>query len=386
MRIIQYTIITSLLLVFLVQSCFVYAKKNKMTFVHPGSLNSKVSLDFVKEQIKNNKQPWTAEFNTIKNSSFALRKPHAFVTINSKNDKQASEMQNDAIAAYSQALLWYFSDDTVYANRAIAILNAWSSFDGFTSGTDQDKLQAGWVGAVFAPAAEIMRSYNLWSLPEIRQFQMMLKKSFYPHLLIASSWNGNVDLTQIDALISIAVFNEDENAFNLALKRIEKRNPAYFYLTSESKKLRDISGDGNDINHFWGYPTKWVDGLTQETCRDNGHHSQYALGSAIHVAEVAWNQGVDIYSKNQVRYVAALELLASQLLSNKVDTCKKSSATKSRYNTWEIGYNHYHNRMGIELPFTKGLIEKEIRPYSQRAIWNLVYETLTHANQPKRLP
>ena len=26
-----------------------------------------------------------------------------------------------------------------------------------------------------------------------------------------------------------------------------------------------------------------------DVARDNGHHSQYALGSALHVAEVAWN-------------------------------------------------------------------------------------------------
>ncbi len=375
--------ITIYLLFFFISSSFSYANNNKVTFSHPGSINSKHSLDFIKGKIHGNKQPWFGEFNSIKTSLHAIRKPNAFITINAKNNSQASEMQNDAIAAYSQALLWYFSDDIVYANRAITILNAWSSFEGFISGTDQDKLLAGWAGAVFASAAEIMRSYEHWNPNEIKQFQRMFKRSFYPQLLIASSWNGNVDLTQIAALISIAVFTDDENAFNSALKRLEKRNPAYFYLHSDPHELREILGDGDDINHFWGYPTKWVNGLTQETCRDNGHHSQFALGAAIHVAEVAWNQGVDIYSKNQTRYVAALELLASQLLSNEVDTCKNKLATKSRFNTWEIGYNHYHNRADIALPFTKALIESEIRANSQRAVWNLVYETLTHAKLPK---
>ena len=33
-------------------------------------------------------------------------------------------------------------------------------------------------------------------------------------LMTASAWNGNVDLTQIDAMLGIAVFNEDQALFD----------------------------------------------------------------------------------------------------------------------------------------------------------------------------
>ncbi len=354
-----------------------------INFVHPGALDSRTNLDFVKAKIKEGAQPWKGEFDLIKNSSHATRGPHGLANINSKNH-DAEVSREDAIAAYTQALLWYFTDDAIYAMRAIAILNSWADLQAFTSGSDQDRLQAGWIGAVFAPAAEIMRLYPGWSPSEIANLQAMFKRAFYPQLTTASSWNGNVDLTQIDAMMAISVFNEDETLFHQGLERLKIRSPAYFYLKKDGSKPKSIAGDGGDLDRFWSNPTKWVDGLTQETCRDNGHHSQFALGSALHAAEVAWHQGVDVYSENQQRFTAAMELLATQLLTGSMQgVCCNDIPTADRYNTWEVGYNHYHNRAGVALPNTRKLILEQIRPRASRTDWNLNYETLTHADLPR---
>jgi len=193
-----------------------------------------------------------------------------------------------------------------------------------------------------------------------------------------STWNGNVDLTQIDAMLSIAVFNDDEAEFNLGLQRLETRLPAYFYLKADGG-VPAIAGDGGEVNKFWSNPTLWVDGLTQETCRDNGHHTQFGLASALHAAEIAWNQGVDVYAEHSDRLVAALELMATQLLTDNMQgTCAKNFATSGLYDTWEIGYNHYHNRMGLSLPNTEKLITTQVRRRGM-SDWNIFYETLTHA-------
>jgi hypothetical protein len=188
-------------------------------------------------------------------------------------------------------------------------------------------------------------------------------------------------------MMSIAVFNEDEEEFKKGLDRLKSRNSAYFYLTSDGARPRPIAGDGGNPQAFWFNPTRWIDGLTQETCRDNGHHSQYALGSALHAAEVAWHQGVDVYTENRERYTAAMELLATQLLTGSMQgTCGNDTSTPDRYDTWEVGYNHYHNRCGVALPNTRKLIVEQVRPRAQRATWNLVYETLTHADLPSVAP
>ena len=356
-----------------------------MTFVHPGALDSKAELDFVKTRIQTGAQPWRGEFDRIKNSSHASRSPHGLTKINSENN-DAEVSRDDALAAYTQALLWYCTDDETYARRSIAILNSWTNLQAFTAGSEQDRLQAGWIGAVFAPAAEIMRLYPGWNSGGIGKLQAMFKRAFYPQLNPASSWNGNVDLTQIDAMMAIAVFNEDEPMFNLGLARLKIRSHAYFYLTSDGPKPKPIAGDGGDLNKFWFNPAKWIDGLTQETCRDNGHHAQYALGSALHAAEVAWHQGVDVYTENQKRYTAAMELMAAQFLyGSMLGVCSQDTPATERYNTWEVGYNHYHNRAGVALPNTRKLIVEEIRPRASRTDCNLNYETLTHADLPSAI-
>lgn len=177
-----------------------------MIFVHPGALDSRAELDFVKVKIREGSQPWKGEFDRLKSSGHATRGPHGLATINSKN-QDAEVSRDDAIAAYSQALLWYFTDDAIYAERSIAILNSWAGLQAFTGGSDQDRLQAGWIGAVLAPAAEVMRLYPGWPPSEIANLQAMFKRTFYAQLTTASSWNGNVDLTQIDAMMAISVFN-----------------------------------------------------------------------------------------------------------------------------------------------------------------------------------
>ncbi|TWU30856.1 alginate lyase family protein [Novipirellula artificiosorum] len=365
--------------------CFAQAligsQASAMNFVHPGSLHSQAELDFVKARINERAQPWTAEFERLRDSGFATRQPQGRTRINSQSE-DASASRDDSIAAITQALLWYFTDERHYGNGAVAILNSWADLKAFTAGSDQDKLQAGWVGANMAAAAEILRGFSGWKPADNAKLQAMFKRAFYPQLMVASSWNGNVDLTQIEALLSIAVFVEDEAAFELGIERLRKRRVAYFYLVSDGESPASIEGDGGEIEAFWSHPKKWIDGITQETCRDNGHHAQFGLASALHAAEIAWHQGVDVYAENPLRYTAAMELMAKQFLSGSMQgVCDNDSPSNSRFDSWQIGYNHYHHRLGMDLPWTKELIAKQILPGAPRAVNNLAYETLTHTRR-----
>jgi hypothetical protein len=59
-------------------------------------------------------------------------------------------------------------------------------------------------------------------------------------------------------------------------------------------------------------------------------------------------------------------------------TCADPVTTKSLFDTWAIGYNHYHRRWGIELPHTKALLASTTRP--KRSDWNIFFESLTHGS------
>ena len=48
-----------------------------------------------------------------------------------------------------------------------------------------------------------------------------------------STWNGNVDLTLFDAMMFIAVFNDDAALFQEGIARLATRVPAYFFLESD---------------------------------------------------------------------------------------------------------------------------------------------------------
>jgi hypothetical protein len=363
----------TLALLLLIQPVGAWADKG---FVHPGAMNSTERLDAVAARVAIGREPWTSALREVTD----LAVPHlaAIKHINPRVDTEAEASKRLAISTYAHALVWRLTGLERHGREALRQLDGWARFSGFTGGTDQDKLQAGWLGSLLGEAAEIMRQHPRWSVHRKTALEAMFRRSFYPHLLQASHWNGNVDLTQVNALLAIAVFNEDRVAFDMGIQRLERRSAAYFYLQSAGMPP-PIDGDGGNISAFWSHPVRWVDGLTQETCRDNGHHAQYALASALHSAEIAWNQGIDVYARHARRYVAAMELLSQQLLTGDMQgICTNPVATRHIFDTFEVGFHHFHHRMGLEMPNSQRLIIERVRPRGL-SDWNIFHETLTHA-------
>jgi len=350
----------------------------QMTFTHPGALNSKADLDFVKAKIAAGEQPWTGKFNELKNLATPFNNNSA---PQDQNGATENAMKADARQCYANALAWYYTGTDGYAQNAIKVLNVWANtFNGFATNQGQSQLNCAWIGSLFGPAAEIMRGYTLWGATARAATVNMFKTKFVPALNKQPVWNnGNIDLTMAEALYSIAVFCEDAALFNAAGAKLNARAPLYFY--TKATGTPPNAGE-------WFAPSTWLDGLMQETCRtggghtpagnDNGHHAQFALAAAIHAAEIAWNQGVDQYAAHQAQFVAALELLSLQLSSGTMQkACNDNTATQDLYNTFEMGYNHYHNRKGINLPNTLQLLTARVR-VNATSDWNIFYETLTH--------
>jgi hypothetical protein len=379
--------ILSLLVIFSLN--FAYAQlTHSGNFNHIGAVESNDELAFVKAQIDAGAEPWASEFNEILNWAVAGNTANVGAGENGPRDlcKQA----------YANALAWHYTDNVTYANQAVNILNAWANnFTGYnvTPGqSSQDLLVGAWIGTLLGPAAELMRDYAGWTAAQQTTMSTMFENAFYPAINQMSTWNGNVDLTQIQAMLAIATFNEDATEFNAGLARLELRNPAYYYLSTDDPASRNYGGSSDAAWGSGSAVTLWTDGLTQETCRDNGHHAQFAMAATLAAAEIAWHQGVDAYTEYQTRYVAVLELMAIQLTSgNMQGTCADNVTNPDRYNTFEIGYNHYHNRMGIAMPNTQLLIESNVSK-NGACDWNIFYETLTHngvggtvSNNPRAL-
>ena len=68
----------------------------------------------------------------------------------------------------------------------------------------------------------------------------------------------------------------------------------------------------------------------------------------VDAAETARQQGVDLYAEQGERIMAALEYQAQFLPPNSAKP--PENLEFNVHPTWEIAYNHFHDRLGKSLP------------------------------------
>jgi hypothetical protein len=360
-------------------------------FVHPGVLVSQRGLDVVRMKVTTGTEPWRSAYAQMRSNSYASLswrpQPRSSVDCgsNSNPDRGCTEERDDAVAAYTDALLWYVSRDRRYATKAIQILDAWSAVLKQHTNSNA-KLQAGWAGSTFARAAELIRYSGAgWTPATATRFGTMLRTAFVPLLIGgAPGANGNWELIDIDALTGMAVYLDDHTTFAKALDMWRKRVPAYIYLKSDGPTPVPPPGAGrmsrSELAAYWQGQTTYVDGLAQETCRDFGH-TGWGLDAAVHAAETARLQGVDLYGEQRERITKGFEFHAQYELGAKVPSwlCH-GKVHRGLGPILEVAYDEYHNRLGMSLPNTAALLARD-RPEGTDGHF-VAWETLTFANNP----
>lgn len=363
----------------------------QLAFVHPGVLVDRAQLDFTRQRVQAGAQPQKAAYDAMKASASASLsyppKPRAIVECGSNSNPNygCSDERNDAIAAYTHALLWYLTRDDRYAKKAIQIMDAWSAVLKDHTNTNAP-LQTGWSGASFSRAGELIKHTYTGSWTQRSRFEKMLRDVYLPEVRNgAGCKNGNWELIMTDAAIGIAVFLDDRAAFDKAISIWRGRLPGYVYQSTDgawpkapstcpSKDTRD------EIIDYWQGQSTFSDGLAQETCRDFGH-TGWGLTAATHIAETAWHQGVDLYGEAKDRltdgfyFHARLETGTPTPSNLCGGTVKKGLGAVT-----EVVYNHYHNRLGQAMPTTLSYTESK-RPAGANYFY--AWETLTHADNPR---
>lgn len=356
--------------------------KSAAGFYHPGVLVNRPQLDLIKQKVAAGAEPWKTAFEAARASDMGARSytPKPWKTCEcgpySRPDLGCKDEQRDSEAAYTQALLWFISGDRVYAENAIKIMNAWSGTLTGGHKNSNGPVQAAWCAEQWPRAAEIIRyTYDGWSADDVARFQNMLTNQYVPSLVHGSCENGNKELSMSEALMNVGVFNDDRATFDLGIKMWRGRTPAYIYLSTDGPM--PVKAPGCDAMPIWGnkgLTTPFVDGLLQESVRDSGH-ANLALSAMVNAAETARQQGVDLYGEQAKRIMAALEFQAQFLPPNNAKPPK--NVTFHVHPTWEIAYNHFHNRMGLDLPKMAAVLPT-IRPTGVNH--QMAWETLTHAD------
>jgi hypothetical protein len=362
-------------------------------FNHPGVLVSQAQLDYIKIMVAAHNEPFYSAYLKALNSNigslnYQIQGPPATGIIEcgptSNPNIGCSAADNDSSAAYLQALLWYITGNQQYANNAISILNTYGyNLKGYTN--SNEPLQAAWDSEKFPRAAEIIRYSNAgWADADIQQFKSMLNNVILPRIINGSTSNGNWEISMIEGMINIGVFNDDLATFNKGVLFWKQRIPAYFYYHTDG--AAPVPAPRGTANWYGqpGYDSR-VDGISQETCRDFGH-AQYGISGALDAAETAYIQGVDLYndpSSNALnRLTSALEFNAKYQLANSTTVPSyvcNGTVTLQVYPTDEIGYNNYHNRQGLDLPLTIQYLNSVIRQLPNPTEYHImVYESLSH--------
>jgi hypothetical protein len=320
-------------------------------FRHPGMAQNRDDLEYMKQQVLAGKQPWKTAFENLKKETFLDFKPEPFTHISvgpyGANSTGGREYGQSASAAYNHALMWYITGDKDYANKAIEILNAWSyrlwDFDA-----NNAKLNVGLSGPLFLNAAEILKHTDSgWTENDKKQFERLVLTVFYPTIKdFFTEANGNWDASIIYTMLCIGVFTDNHEIFNRGVER--------FY-----------RGIGNSGITKYVYPT----GQCQETTRD-WDHVQLGIGEFAKAAQVAWTQGLDFYSVAGDRLALGFEYTAKYLLGGEIPVFGVlSERQKNKFrDIYESIYDHYKTVKGIEMSYTRELIEKHTRSKSSSVV------------------
>ena len=313
--------------------------------VHPGILQTRADLEFMKAKIHAGAEPWKsawASWLTAAGASLDFKpKPFAHVVRGAYDagDKGGLELQASANAANNHVMQWYVTGDEAHARKAIEIFDAWSGTlaDFFENDA---MLLAGWTGGEFCNAAEILRAtYPKWSARSQEQFKCMLLTVYVPLLrMFYPEANGNWDAAIMYTLLAIGVFCEDRQLMESVYRHFR-------------------TGPVNSGITRYVYPS----GQCEDSCRDQGH-TQLGLANFANTCVVAWNQGVDLFAEADNRLALGFEYTSRYMLGEDVPAYGKiSEMTRGRFSdTYHVILQHYRYDKHMAMPYTEKAAAKVV--------------------------
>lgn len=312
------------------------------SFTHPGIWHKASDLDRMKYMVQAGREPWKTSFALMQadpraSYNYTVRGQN-YTTLSRAGDHSA-EFEDDSRAAYFNALMWYITGDARHAAKAVTIFNAWSYLTSF-SRANTAPLDAGIYASELVNAAEIINTTSTsWAAVDVARFKAMLVYPGYsttaaPSLTanVTFYWNcyqgdpgrhGNQDLYAIKALLQMGIFLDNRVMYDRGLRYLRR-------LPHRPGDLPYVSGPGitgsllakNSYNASYNYTNGtsiadyiynagltnyiWENGQCQESSRDQ-NHTMLGLGSMAEAAEIAWNQGDDLYGASGRRILRGLE-------------------------------------------------------------------------------
>lgn len=345
---------------------YIMTDVNSQNFIHPGLLHSQSSLERIRELVRNKSQPAYGSFNIMQGlpegkANYCIKGPFETISRAGRYGYTKAPCEHDFNAAYYNAILWIITEKQAHADKAMEIIRAYANILKKIEGPD-DPLCAGLQGFMLVNATEIMRyTYTIdkydkgWNTEDTQKVEAMFRNVFQPILTTFYNTkpytNGNWGIAVTKAQLAFGVFLNDRKLYEDAIT---------FFLK------------GHDNGTLPNYVAE--SGQSQESGRDQ-QHAMLGLGCLSEIAEITWTQGKDLYSTLDNRLMKGYEYLAKSNLGYEVPFFTWKDIT-GKYSSWttlgeegmgrfrslfEIAYNHYVERKGLEMPYTKTVLDM-IRP------------------------
>lgn len=325
-------------------------------FKHPGLSYTQADIDRMRAMVEAKQEPFYSGFIALRDSNRYTRyRDYAIALPKASNGEPVIwENPNHWLGdfgniAFNNALLWKLTDNTAYADKAVAVLNRYAGVHSVkTYGTNP--LDASKV-AKLIEAAELLRDYEGWNAADQQGFKDFLvypgystKENYYD--LYASSdtiknkvtiyWNifqgdparhGNQGLYAMYALLRMGIYLDNDTIYDRAMRKMlsQKHRPddlAYpkgpnltpYAPSSQTEYFESwaLEGTGNEEDYgaddelkYWIYEN----GQCQEASRDQGHILD-GMSFFAEAAKIAWNQGDDLFTRYDDRLLKGWNYVA----------------------------------------------------------------------------
>ena len=337
------TLVTIILLLSLASPSFGQGPE----FVHPGGLFKESDFDRMAAMVSAGVEPYATSFAELESNRFAsfnysVRGDESFTIVNRAGTNRR-QWEDDATAAYLNSIMWGITGDVRHAEKCVEIFNSWRNVT-YVRGGGTQALDAGLYAWKMVEAAEVIQStYNGWLEADKQAFKDMLVFPGYSDTGVPSSVNnstvgsfywriyrgdparhGNQDMLAYRAMITMGVFLDNRKMYDRALN----------YISGQPGRTDDIAmptgpsppGNENFRNEFFidtryqgstgqianfGYNGSlegyiYENGQCQESSRDQTH-TFLGLGTMAGIADVAWNQGDDLWNMLDNRIMKGFE-------------------------------------------------------------------------------
>jgi len=322
--------------------------------VHPGISHKRSDLDRMKLMIEAGVEPWASSFQALRRHRRAQHNYDVAVVnqdpsfVIEYSDASDAWFINDGTAAYYNALMWYFTGDQRHAEKSIEIFN---TYKGLRRNSTGIPLRSGRIWRIIEAAEIIAHTYDGWDPVEIQEFKDMLVYPGYSATTVPTQainnddftfyWHiyngdpvrhGNQGLFAMRTMMAMGIFLDNPVMYERALR----------YLRGQGHRPDDLPyPSGPPINNTeitscdffdeftnnglqnaipdYGYNEVisnyiFPNGQSQESSRDQAH----GLGGVItinNMAEMAWNQGDDLYGHLDNRPLLGMEFYLRYNLS-----------------------------------------------------------------------